>query len=129
MLEVNVTRSYAVNVYSYNSRNLLLAYGSGILAALIGVIAGLRAYWINGVCQGTSFSAILSTTRNLYLDPVVRGHSLGASPHPKKLRETKLQFGVAKGSAVGYGSGEVVARAAFGTEGSVRPLKKYEPCA
>jgi hypothetical protein len=46
-----------------------------------------------GVAHSTSFSALITTTRNSKLDSLLRGHYLGALPLDKKVLKAKLRFG------------------------------------
>jgi hypothetical protein len=46
-----------------------------------------------GVTHSTSFSALITTTRNSKLDSLSKGHSLGALPLDKKVWTARLKFG------------------------------------
>lgn len=115
----NVTQSTFYTVYEYRPRNLWLAYGIAIAFSLAGVILGLRALWINGVSHDNSFSSIMATTRNSFLDELTLGYSLGATPMPRDILATKLKFGELKD-----GPEKTRARAGFGLESSATPLLK-----
>jgi hypothetical protein len=79
------------NAYLYSSRNLLIAYGVGILIATIIVTMGIVCIWESGNSFGASFSAILRTTRNTQLDAIVPAREAqGAFPLSKQLGKTKL---------------------------------------
>ena len=98
--EIDQTVSY--NKYMYLAHNLVLAYGIAIFVSLLSVVVGLRALQVNGVSHDTSFYTIMATTRNIKLDDLLKGESLGASPIPGSIAKKKLQFGVI---AMGDGSG------------------------
>lgn len=110
----NVTQTTFLTVYEYRPRNLWLAYGIAIAFSLAGVLLGLHALWTNGVAHDNSFSSIVATTRNGFLDDLSRGYSLGAAPVPRSIAETRLVFGEL--------GGEKGLRAGFGLEGETRAL-------
>ncbi|OAL53864.1 hypothetical protein IQ07DRAFT_667990 [Pyrenochaeta sp. DS3sAY3a] len=115
----NVSQATPITVYAYQPRNLWLAYGIAIAFSFAGVALGLRALWLNGVAHDNSFSSIMATTRNAFLDEITLGRSLGAAPTPREIAEVRLRFG-----EVGGRGGEKVGRAGFGVEGEVRGLEK-----
>ncbi|ETS74373.1 hypothetical protein PFICI_14239 [Pestalotiopsis fici W106-1] len=82
------------NVYWYNPRNLLIAYGFAFGFTLFSVAIGARAFFINGVSHSTNFSAVLQNTRNPTLDELARGNGMGCKPLDKTLKTTKLRFGI-----------------------------------
>lgn len=97
----NITRASAEEVtirtpqneYSYKPRNLFIAYGVGILITFAIVIAGVFCRRAISLCFGTSFSAILRTTRNTELDSLVLQDDVGnVGPLSKQLEETILRF-------------------------------------
>lgn len=58
-----VTTSDPINVYSYNMRNLILAYAMAICTSILAVIAGLYVFATNGCKNSTgNFSSITCTT-------------------------------------------------------------------
>ncbi|KAF4631466.1 hypothetical protein G7Y89_g6667 [Cudoniella acicularis] len=116
---VTVRVSSQLNVFAYNSRNLLLPYGLSLLACTCSVVIGLRAYYLNGVSHNSSFSSIVSTTRNSTLDELMKGHSLGSEPLDKDISGTKLQFGVLVGTEREKGG---LRRLGFGVPDEVMPL-------
>ncbi len=61
LIMANVTLHRTVNIYVYSLRNLRLAYGINIHAA---VIAGLVSQFADGTNYGRTFSSFLRTTRN-----------------------------------------------------------------
>ncbi|KAL8679784.1 MAG: hypothetical protein Q9186_003949 [Xanthomendoza sp. 1 TL-2023] len=131
--KTNVTTWSTYNIYRYASRNLFLSYGIAILTTLFGVAVGLRALWLNGVAHSTNFAAIVATTRDPLLATVTEGASMGVEPLPKKMLQTKLQFGVLgsadkqHGENEGQGMGDEVRRVGFGLAGQVTRLVKGGP--
>ncbi|KAJ4371343.1 hypothetical protein N0V83_004560 [Neocucurbitaria cava] len=116
---VNVTQSTFVTIYEYRPRNLWLAYGIAVAFSLAGVVLGLRALWLNGVSHDNSFSSIMATTRNRFLDDLTLGYSLGSAPVPKDIARTRLRFGELKTDV-----GKMRSRAGFGLEEMTMPLRK-----
>lgn len=120
-----VVRS-AANIYTYNWRDLLLAYAVAIAATVLCVATGFHALMKNGYSAGASFSSILMTTRNADLDQLARGHCLGESPLADDIKKTVLRYGVLKGQQSWDGSTEP--HAAFGLRDDVLPMKRGDPC-
>lgn len=118
----NVTTAFTVNTYAYSRINLLLAYGFAFLATLLSLFVGFRAYAINGVSHSTSFSAILTTTRNPRLDELTKGQSLGAMPLDAFVGNLRLKFGLLSPE------NGVAMRAGFGPANEVKPLRKGQKC-
>ncbi|KAL7814198.1 hypothetical protein V8C44DRAFT_326045 [Trichoderma aethiopicum] len=89
----NVTVWTSLNEYSYNPRNLYIAYGTGMFATLAVVAVGLACIGASSNAYKASFSTILRTTRNEELDLLVPpGETSGAEPLSKDLAKTKLSF-------------------------------------
>jgi hypothetical protein len=88
-----ITTSNTINVYQYDPLYLLLSYGIGLLYTFLAVVVGLCSLHFNGVSHSVSFSSILATTRNLDLDSLTHGSSLGALPLKKDIKKAKLKFG------------------------------------
>lgn len=122
---VPVRVSSPQNFYSYNSRNLLLAYATALGVSIVCVIVGFMALYENGVSQSTAFSSVLVTTRNSELDHLAVGHCLGRDPIGKDIGEARLRFGEI-GEGVGGASGREYRHAAFGMKWSVTGLSKGE---
>jgi hypothetical protein len=97
----------------------LLTYGIAIAFSTMAVLFGLRAIWLNGICHETSFSSIMSTTRNKYLDALTLGYSLGSAPTPNTVSQVRLRFGELRN-----GGPEDRSRAAFGLEEEIVLLRK-----
>lgn len=98
-------------VYQYKPRNLFISYGLSLLFTTVIVALGLYSLHTNGVAHSTSFSALITTTRNSELDQLSRGHSLGALPLDKKMMDVKLRFGElpgGDGTHLGFGFAEEV---------------------
>lgn len=121
----NVTAYTAANFYTYNWRNLVMAYTIAVAAALLCVGIGIQSLLTNGYSAGSSFSSILLTTRNPDLDSLARGHCLGAKPIPKDIGKTVLRFGVLDSQPYDK---DVGGHAAFGLWDDVRMLEKGEKC-
>ncbi|GKU09518.1 unnamed protein product [Fusarium langsethiae] len=86
-----VTHLSAQNAFSYEPRNLFIAYGIGILFSFIVVIYGLLCIKSASASYANSFSTILRTTRNPDLDTVVpTAETSGAEPLPKHLGNVRL---------------------------------------
>jgi len=119
--DVNVTILSTPNVYTYDSRKLLISYGCAIIATLGVVILGVVIFSMNGISHDTSFSAVMTTTRNPDLDALSIGQSISAIG--KELEETELKFGA---NRIGWEKGgmEGIQKAAFGLEGKVGMLRK-----
>ena len=83
------------NIYSYDSRNLILSYSIAAVFTILSASVGFFALHYNGVAHSTAFSAMIATTRNRDLDKVSRGHSLGALP--LGYTEMKVRFGMLLG--------------------------------
>ncbi|CAF3623873.1 hypothetical protein SNK05_007562 [Fusarium graminearum] len=86
-----ITRFSAQNAFSYDPRNLFIAYGIGILFSFIVVIYGLLCIKTASASYKDSFSTILRTTRNHDLDTVVpTAETSGAEPLSKNLGNVRL---------------------------------------
>lgn len=112
------------NIYKYNSTNLFWAYGLAIAVTVVSVAVGMRALVVNGVSHETSFSSILCSTRNRTLDDLTSGYSLAAEPLGSEVKDTKLKFGVLRGTNE-YSS---IRRVGFGIDGEVDALSKGARC-
>jgi hypothetical protein len=109
-----------MNIYTYNARNLWLAYGFTIFATLYCIAASIRASQLNGVSHDSSFSGIMSTTRNPTLDTLT-GQSFRSEPLSKELDRKRLMLGVLnERDDVDH---ESTSRLGFGVPGEVYPLK------
>ncbi|KAH8724907.1 hypothetical protein GQ44DRAFT_727405 [Phaeosphaeriaceae sp. PMI808] len=86
---VNILTS--VNVYSYNPKDLWLAYGIACGAALLSTILGIYGIWSNGgVGYQGIFSTFIRTTRNQVLGDLIDPNDHGTEPIPKKLAEASI---------------------------------------
>ncbi|EPE27565.1 hypothetical protein GLAREA_04356 [Glarea lozoyensis ATCC 20868] len=88
--DIEVHHFKTINVYQYNSKNLIISYSIAIFVTLFGVLLGFYSLDFNGVAHSSNFSAIIGTTRNQELDKYVKGHSLGV-------------FGGSRGQGIGKG--------------------------
>ncbi|KAK5996953.1 hypothetical protein PT974_02301 [Cladobotryum mycophilum] len=125
--EAMVNTTFAVNVYSYNRRNLLITYAATFVASFIGVLIGCIAYVKNGVSYDSSFSVIMLTTRNQSLDKLAMGHSMGAKPLAEDVQKAELKFGLLLDSDKEGPGGVKLRRVGFGFKNTVLPLQKAAP--
>ncbi|CVL03247.1 uncharacterized protein FPRN_00055 [Fusarium proliferatum] len=87
----NITYLTTQIAFSYEPRNLFIAYGLGVLASAIIVIIGLLCIKSASASYATTFSTILRTTRNPDIDTIVpAAETSGAEPLSKHLGDTRL---------------------------------------
>ncbi|SCO80616.1 uncharacterized protein FRV6_04829 [Fusarium oxysporum] len=87
----NITYLTTQIAFSYEPRNLFIAYGMGVLASAIIVIVGLLCIKSASASYATTFSTILRTTRNPDIDTIVpAAETSGAEPLSKHLGDTSL---------------------------------------
>ncbi|KAF5572748.1 hypothetical protein FPANT_12852 [Fusarium pseudoanthophilum] len=87
----NITYLTTQIAFSYEPRNLFIAYGLGLLASLVIVIIGLLCIKSASASYATTFSTILRTTRNPDIDTIVpAAETSGAEPLSKQLGDTRL---------------------------------------
>ncbi|EXL45915.1 hypothetical protein FOCG_11911 [Fusarium oxysporum f. sp. radicis-lycopersici 26381] len=87
----NITYLTTQIAFSYEPRNLFIAYGMGVLASAIIVIVGLLCIKSASASYATTFSTILRTTRNPDIDTIVpAAETSGAEPLSKHLGDTRL---------------------------------------
>lgn len=112
------------NVYKYDRRNLIISYSIALSFTLLCLCVGFFALKFNGVIHSTAFSAIIATTRNIELDELLSGHSLGAMPlkHPN----ASLRFGeLAKEGEKGWSGASGESRhIGFGESENILSLRK-----
>lgn len=113
----SMTVSTMQNVFVYNGWTLWGPYLAGLAATLMCVGVGALAVFKNGIASSNTFSNIMFTTRNADLDTIAVGQCLGDTRLPSEIGSRKLQFGAVD-------SGEGYEHAAFGVEGTVKPLRK-----
>ena len=92
--DVDITILSTPIVYTYDSKNLLISYGCAIIATLGVVILGLVIFFMNGISHDTSFSAVMTITRNLDLDALSIEQSINYSG--EELEKTELRFGAGR---------------------------------
>lgn len=105
------------NRFHYIPQTLLIPYGIAVFLSLLWLIIGAVCILRNGMVANSAFSTIMSTTRDDSLDVMVRsfpGASLGATPMPPDLRDTKLRFGIIRGEVDGARFECGMPHAAFG---------------
>ncbi len=91
---MNVTTTTPINIYIYEPRNVLIAYGIAVIFALLANILGIAAYLANGVSHDNNWSSMLCTTRDLHVSKLNAHERLGALPLEKRIGETKVRFDV-----------------------------------
>ncbi|KAH6886870.1 hypothetical protein B0T10DRAFT_563104 [Thelonectria olida] len=95
--------------WMYDPRPLWIAYGTLCLFGIAGLWVGALSISFNGCTSDMSFSKILCTTRNGYLDQAVAGSRFGAHPLVKQLQDIRLQFGeLSDEKHAGFGSEEQI---------------------
>lgn len=91
-VNATVLRTTTLNVYTYKSTSLFLAYGLAILTSLLANILGIIAYLSNGSAHDRNFSAILGATRERELSDLFDEENHGILPVPKPTKRTLLKF-------------------------------------
>ncbi|KAF5584024.1 uncharacterized protein FSUBG_12938 [Fusarium subglutinans] len=87
----NITYLTTQIAFSYEPRNLFIAYGLGLLASAVIVIIGLLCIKSASASYAATFSTILRTTRNPDIDTIVpAAETSGAEPLSKQLGDTRL---------------------------------------
>ncbi|KAF5253985.1 hypothetical protein FANTH_1167 [Fusarium anthophilum] len=87
----NITYLTTQIAFSYEPRNLFIAYGLGLLASAVIVIIGLLCIKSASASYAATFSTILRTTRNPDIDTIVpTAETSGAEPLSKQLGDTRL---------------------------------------
>ena len=105
----DVTVTAPVTVYTYASRNLLLAYGLAGAAALIANLLGGYAFHASGVSHDVSFSSIACSTHALHFKSRLRAHErLGALPLDSEVAGTLLKFHLGDSGRWGFGTADEV---------------------
>lgn len=121
-----VTVHTSTTLYSYNWRNLLLAYTIAVCAAAACAFVGLDALFANRYSAATTFSSILLTTKNVDLNDLARGHCLGERPVAQEVGRRRLRYGILRSQA--NDAAVKGSHACFGFADDVRELKRGEPC-
>jgi hypothetical protein len=92
---VNTTLRTAQTVYAYRPKDLYIAYGSGIVCALLCVLIGCTALMHNGLSYSSDFTTVARTTRRQEItDLVLSKDSMGGDPLEKRIGKTVVQFGI-----------------------------------
>lgn len=89
-----VARSRSIITYDYSSRNLYIAYGSAILAALIANLLGLYAFLRNKASHTRTFSARVITGRGIKFTELLDGAGERelTAPLAQEIMSMKLKF-------------------------------------
>lgn len=93
----NTTQTTPVNRYSYDVRNLWLAYGLANFFALCAVVLGLIAFISNHASHNNAFSTLLSIGRDRSLDPLFPPCCHGRLPLPKETMDAPLRVLIQNG--------------------------------
>ncbi len=120
----DVTRN--IQRWDYKPLWLATSYSISVILTFLAVIVGLHAILQNGYTAETYFSTFLSTTRNMELDRLMVGDSLGAWPPQAKLGHTRLRFGEIVYTQT-PDTGDIYdtgAHASFGLPSGVKSLEK-----
>jgi hypothetical protein len=102
LILANITLTTSINTYAYHSKNLLISYALAISFALFSITLGAIAYRSNGVSHNKTFSAILTSTRDMGLTDLFHEQRLGRLPLPDEIKNTKLKFGKTRGGGLGF---------------------------
>jgi len=100
-MNVLVTFTHSINVFSYSPKYLYLSYGIATFFTCIGTILGLYAFYANGVVHSTALSAIIATMRNPDLDILAGENFLAKTSLSKDIGNLKLRLGVMRGERPG----------------------------
>ena len=92
---INATYSSFINQYSYEPRDLAIAYGLSIFWAVVCMILGAIAITQNRGSYTNSFSTIVRVTRDPELDRLIEEGEdrIGADPLPDHIAEAMVRFG------------------------------------
>ena len=112
-----------VLVWDYSPMWLAISYCIAVGLTLLAVALGFYAMALNGYVARTTFSTFLATTRNLQLDGVDWGSSLGTLPLKKEVSETVLMFGETVQAGIPSGN-DAVPHAAFGFPEGIRKIRR-----
>jgi hypothetical protein len=92
---VNTTLRTTQTVYAYQPKDLYIAYGSGIVCALICVLIGCAALMHNDLPYSSDFTTVVRTTRRQEItDLVLSKDSMGGDPLEKRIGKMVVQFGI-----------------------------------
>lgn len=78
-------------VYSYDARDLWLAYGISIIATLLIVAVGVFSLMANKASYSGKFSTIVRSTKMSRLDIIVSEQDDASDPLPDSMKDTKVQ--------------------------------------
>jgi hypothetical protein len=122
-VEVNNTH----NIYSFEGKlQFFLPYGLCLILALPLLYLGLQSLHHNGVSamDGGFLQLLMTTSGSRTLDKAIAGGCIGGEENvSESLKELKVRFGEFTASDADA-AGTRVARAGFGTEDEVGPLRR-----
>jgi hypothetical protein len=91
--QVPISVLTSVNIYSYEPRDLWLAYGIACGATLLAALLGLLAIFRNGgVGYQSTFSTYIRTTQDQGFKELIGPADRGAEPLPKRLADASVRF-------------------------------------
>jgi hypothetical protein len=91
-LPQSVTLTAPINLYSFQSHNVLLAYCVAGFVAIVANILGFYAIWTSHESHDVSFSSIVCSTSAIHLGRLRVHERLGVLPLPKTFARTRLKF-------------------------------------
>ncbi|OAL33093.1 hypothetical protein AYO20_07575 [Fonsecaea nubica] len=109
-VNVNATSTFSRNVYSYNSRDLVVAYTLAIGGSAICMLVAMLAISKMDAVYSNSFSTVVRVSRNQpRLDTVIRDDHdrSGAQPLPKRVADAYMWIGREDIVGRGIGRGRV----------------------
>ncbi|KAF2139835.1 uncharacterized protein K452DRAFT_274310 [Aplosporella prunicola CBS 121167] len=121
-IERPVSREERVTVYTYEQKNLLIAYGAATICTLLTISMGAYAFRSNGISYNSMVSTIICTTQNPDIREVVGDRTLGCQPLAEDIAQTKLRFGIVQKRSYSH-DGFDESHIGFGVEGTVSPLR------
>jgi hypothetical protein len=101
----NVAVTSPINIYSFQSHDVLLAYCLVGAVVIIASVLGGYAYLASGESYDVSFSSIVFATHNVHFSTLrVPAHErLGALPLDDAIAHTELRFSDGTGGRWGFG--------------------------
>ncbi|KIX94157.1 uncharacterized protein Z520_10183 [Fonsecaea multimorphosa CBS 102226] len=109
-VKVNATSTFSRNVYSYDSRDLIIAYSLAIGSSAICILLAMLAISSMGAVYSNSFSTAVRASRGQsHLDAVIQDDHdrSGAQPLPKRIADAYIWIGREHTVGTGIGRGRV----------------------
>jgi hypothetical protein len=93
--QVPISVLTSVNIYTYDPRDLWLAYGIACGVTLLAALLGLFAIFRNGgVGYESTFSTYIRATQDYSLKEMIGPTDRGAQPLPKRLADANVKFNI-----------------------------------